>query len=176
MKPISKAAFSLMIFLITLGVLYNSGTAAAGELGHYMPGVASIRDFYVPPVPGFYYEQYNLYYTTDTYNDRDGNSVDSIDIGTGVVNIDADIDLFAIQPTFIWSTDWHILGARYAAYFGVPVAGSSVQAALSTTTSQGRTSRKVRRTSPADGSSSPGQRAAILPTASMLRQRMIFGF
>ena len=137
MKLISNTTFSLMIFLITLGVLYNSGTTTAGELGHYMPGVASIRDFYVPPVPGFYYSQYNLYYTTDTYNDRDGNSVDSITIGSETLNIDSDIDLFAIQPTFIWSTDWHIFGARYAAYIGIPVAGTSVQAALSTTTNQG---------------------------------------
>lgn len=138
MKPTSNTTFSLMIFLITLGVLYNSGTAAAGELGHYMPGVASIRDFYVPPAPGFYYAQYNLYYTTDTFNDRDGNSVDSINIGGPVViNLDTEFDLIAIQPTFIWSTDWHILGARYAAYFGIPVASASIQAALSTTTNRG---------------------------------------
>ena len=44
---------------------------------------------------------------------------------------------YADQTTFIWSTDRHIFGALYAAYFGLPVAGSSVQAALSTTTSQG---------------------------------------
>jgi hypothetical protein len=136
--PNNRISYLLVSFLIAAGMFYSSGTAAAGELGHYMPGVASIRDFYVPPAPGFYYAQYNLYYTTDTFNDRDGNSVDSINIGGPIViNLDTEIDLIAIQPTFIWSTDWHILGARYAAYFGVPVASASIHAALSTTTNRG---------------------------------------
>ena len=45
--------------LIPFLILGTAQTTVSGELGHYMPGVASIRDFVVPE-PGFYYAQYNL--------------------------------------------------------------------------------------------------------------------
>jgi hypothetical protein len=110
----------------------------AGELGHYIPGVASIRDFVVPAETGFYYVQYNIYYSTDTYKDRNGNSVDSITVGPLTLNVEADVDAIGIQPTLIWSSPWMILGARYAAYIGIPIVSTSVQAALSTETRFGR--------------------------------------
>jgi hypothetical protein len=92
MKPNSKVFFALVSCLITVGVLCNSGFVAAGELGHYMPGVASIRDFPMPSEPGLIYEQYNLFYTTDTYKDRNGNDADSVNIGSKTLKVDADID------------------------------------------------------------------------------------
>ena len=131
----SKGVNGLSVSCIAAAWIFcSSGIGVAGELGHYMPGVASIRDFPVPPEPGFIYEQYNLLYSTDTYVDRNGNEVSSISIGPATLNIDADIDTFAIQPTFIWVTDKEILGARYAAFAGIPIVNTSVQAALSTTT------------------------------------------
>jgi len=122
--------FILLLFI----VVCITSQVSAGELGHYVPGVASIRDFVVPVEPGFYYAQYNLYYTTDTYKDRNGDSVDSITIGPATINVEADVDAIGIQPTFIWATDWKILGATYAPYIGIPIANTSVQAALSTET------------------------------------------
>src|SRR4029453_11536897 len=38
------------------------GTARAGEAGHFNPGVANIRDFYIPD-PGFYGVLYDYWYT-----------------------------------------------------------------------------------------------------------------
>jgi hypothetical protein len=122
------------LFWSCVGMLCSSGSVAAGELGHYMPGVAGVRDFVVPPEPGFYYAQYNLYYAADTYNDRNGNEVDSVTIGPITLDVDAEVDAFTIQPTFIWSTDKEIFGARYAVYAGIPIARNSFQASLSTTT------------------------------------------
>jgi hypothetical protein len=122
--------FILLVFI----VVCITSHVSAGELGHYMPGVASIRDFVVPQVPGFYYAQYNLYYTTDTYKDRNGDSADSITIGPVNLNVESDVDAIGIQPTFIWATDWKLLGATYAPYIGVPIVNTSVQAALSTET------------------------------------------
>ncbi len=89
MKPDGRMFFILKSCLIVVILFCSSRITVAGELGHYMPGVASIRDFVMPPEPGFYYVQYNLYYTTDTYKDRDGNSVDSINIGPVILNIEA---------------------------------------------------------------------------------------
>jgi hypothetical protein len=132
----SKIRISRIVisFLIILVLLCSSGIVAAGELGHYMPGVASIRDFVVPAVLGFYYAQYNLYYTTDTYKDKNGDAEDSITIGPVTLNVEADVDAIGIQPTFICATDWKLLGATYAPYVGVPLANTSIQATLSTET------------------------------------------
>lgn len=133
----SNKSLLLKVCLAVVAVFWGAEISVAGELGHYMPGVASIRDFPVPPEPGFIYEQYNLLYSTDTYVDRNGDEANSISIGSTTLNIDADIDTFAIQPTFIWVTDQTILGARYAAYIGIPVVNASFQAALSTETRYG---------------------------------------
>jgi hypothetical protein len=137
MKHIGKMSFLLMSCLFAMGMLGSSDVAIAGELGHYMPGVASVRDFPVPSEPGIIYEQYNLYYTTDTYKDRDGNEADSVTIGSKNLKVEADIDTIAIQPLIIWTTDMKLLGARYAAFGGIPIVNASVQAALSTETRYG---------------------------------------
>ena len=86
----------------------------ARELGHYVPGVANIRDLAVPATPGFYYEQYNVHYSTDTYRDRNGNAVSSLRPGDRDIAIDAEVDVFAITPVFLWSTDTTFLGGQYA--------------------------------------------------------------
>jgi hypothetical protein len=132
---ISHICISCLIIVV---LFFSLGIVAAGELGHYMPGVASIRDFVMPSEPGFYYVQYNLYYSTDTYKDRNGNSVDSITIGPATLNVEANIDAIGIQPTLIWVSDWKILGASYGAFAGIPIASTSVQASLSTETRFGR--------------------------------------
>lgn len=138
MKLKSRKSFLSVSCLVAVVLFCGSKNVVAGELGHYMPGVASIRDFVVPPEPGFYYVQYNLYYSADTYKDRNGNSVDSVTIGPVTLNVEADIDAIGIQPTLIWVSDWKILGASYGAFAGIPIANTSVQASLSTETRFGR--------------------------------------
>ena len=128
----------LLSWVIALILIGSVQVAESGELGHYMPGVASVRDFVVPSDPGFYYIQYNLFYTTDTYKDHNGDSVDSVSIGPVTLKVEADVDAYGIQPTFIWVSPWKLLGARYAAFIGTPVLNTSVQAALSTETRFGR--------------------------------------
>lgn len=128
----------LLSWVIAVILIGSVQVAESGELGHYMPGVASVRDFVVPSDPGFYYVQYNLFYTADTYKDRNGDSVDSVSIGPVTLKVEADVDVYGIQPIFIWVSPWELLGARYAAFIGIPVVNTSVQAALSTETRFGR--------------------------------------
>jgi hypothetical protein len=124
----------LSIWVMAPMIMADAGQANAGELGHYMPGVANIRDFVVPPEPGYYLALYNLLYTTDTYKNRNGDTVDTISIGPAVFDVDANIDAYAIQPTFIWGSPKELLGASYAAYIGIPLVNTSIQASLSNTT------------------------------------------
>ena len=116
--------------LLTLMVCISS-IAQARELGHYAPGVANIRDFAVPPAPGFYYEQYNLYYSADTYKDRNGDKADSLSVGPLTFNVDADVDVYAITPVFMWVTEKKIFGGDYAFYVAPTLTQSSVAGSIS---------------------------------------------
>ncbi|MCI0354999.1 MAG: hypothetical protein L0099_08180, partial [Acidobacteria bacterium] len=104
------------ITLLTLVTLATAVGTQAGELGHYMPGVLNIRDFFVPE-PGFYYAQYHYLYSTDTLKNRNGDEVSSLTrtgpLGTTTVSADVDVDVFALAPAFLWSSPWKVLGARY---------------------------------------------------------------
>jgi len=102
--------------------------------GHYMPGVFNIRDFVVPD-PGFYGALYNYFYTTNRINDSNGNQINSVNIGPRkdlTVNVDTSLDLYAVAPTFIWVSDFKILGAKYAAFISPSFANSSLSGTLDT--------------------------------------------
>jgi hypothetical protein len=116
-----------------------TSTAHAAEIGHYVPGLLNIRDFAVP-APGFYGGLYNYWYSSDRLNDQNGNKVDSVTIGPGgglTLNIDVDVDLYALSPVFIWVSDWKVLGAKYAASIAPSFANTSLGASLSTVTGRG---------------------------------------
>lgn len=108
----------------------------AAELGHYAPALPSIRDFILPD-PGFYYIQYHLYYTTDTLKDKNGKSIDSITVGPLEFDVETDVESFMIVPTLLYSSDFSILGGRYAALISQPFGTTSFQGALESTTLPG---------------------------------------
>ena len=75
--------------------------AQAGEIGHFAPGVMSIRDFAMPE-PGFYGVLYNYGYTTDRLNDSGGNKVNSVSINPGggpgvTLGVNVDVDVYAVH-------------------------------------------------------------------------------
>lgn len=101
----------------------------ASELGHYAPAVYKTRDFFLPPA-GSYVSLIQLYYTADTFRDRNGDRVSSIDVGGVVINIDADIDSYMTLPTYIYASEKKLWGADYGLMI-VPTFGNvSFQAAL----------------------------------------------
>lgn len=129
----------LIPLLIFLGLVLAAVESRASETGHYSPGVMNIRDYIVPD-PGFYGVLYNYFYTTNRLNDSNGDKVSSIQIGPkgGVkVNVDVNMDMYAVAPAFIWVSDWKILGAKYAVYLAPTFANSNVSTALSTETGLG---------------------------------------
>jgi hypothetical protein len=117
--------------LLSVVLTVLAGATEAREMGHYVPGVANIRDLFVPAAPGFYYEQYNVYYNTDTYRDRHGDSRNSFDLGSNEIELDADVDALALVPQFIWVTKKKVLTGDYAFYIAPSVARNSVASQLS---------------------------------------------
>src|SRR5215472_4555573 len=133
------------VLAVVAGVLACTGSrASAGEIGHFNPAILSIRD-YAMPAPGFYGALYNLWYTTDQLNGANGNAASSVTIPANhapgrpsvTLKLDVSVDLYALAPTFMWVSDWKLLGAKYAAYIVPTFANTSLGAALSNETERG---------------------------------------
>jgi len=114
-----------------------AGSGALAEVGHFVPGLLNIREYFQPPDPGVYLAAYNYYYSTGRRNDDHGDKIRSIDINPGpgpgvTVGLDVDLDLYALAVPIIWVSDFRILGARYGALAAPTFADASIEAALST--------------------------------------------
>ena len=116
--------------------LVNLGSAQAGQLGHYAPGLPNIRDLLVPE-PGFYYLQYFAFYNAESFRNKNGDKVSSVSAGPLTLEVDADVEVFTVAPAFVWVSSWEILGARYGAQIIPTFGNTSVQASLRTQTGFG---------------------------------------
>jgi len=135
-KMMNRPYMVLASTLLALGLVCAVIPSQAAELGHYAPALPAIRDFILPD-PGVYYIQYNLYYTSDTLKDKNGDSVNSISVGPLKFKVDTDVDSFMIVPTVVYSSDYKIMGGRYAALISQPFGNTSFQAALESDTLPG---------------------------------------
>ncbi|MEZ5446915.1 MAG: transporter [Gammaproteobacteria bacterium] len=120
---------------VLLGLLCAAGAVPAGELGHYAPALPNVRDLLVPPKPGVYYLQYNYLYSTETLKNRNGDEVGSLTVdgplGSTTVTVEPDIEAFAVAPSLVWVSPWHVFGARYAAFVLAGFVSASPQVSLS---------------------------------------------
>jgi hypothetical protein len=102
-----KFITNLLFLLSVAGAFFLAPCLTrASEPGHFNPGVPSIRDFAVPD-PGLYFILYNHGYLTDTFNDRNGNKIQSININPGpgpgvTLNLAVDVDIYALVPVLMW--------------------------------------------------------------------------
>ncbi len=106
--------------LILFPIHANAQVVSPLQGGHYIPGVANIRDRATPP-PGLFVIWYNAIASSDTYIDRNGDEFNSIrlsELYPRLPDIDVDVELksFASIPTVFWASNKRILGgARYLA-------------------------------------------------------------
>jgi hypothetical protein len=113
----------------------------AGEIGHYSAGLVNVRDLAVPD-PGFYVAVYNYGYTTDRVNDRHGEEIDALTLvgprGRRLtIDLDVDVEVYALAPMLMWVSPWKVLGAKVGAYVAPTFSNTSIGAALSTITGRG---------------------------------------
>jgi hypothetical protein len=118
---------ALWASVVVAGSLFWTEPAAAQEGTHYMPGVFNIQDFAVPG-PGFYFQNFFVAYSTDTFRDRDGDAVESI----GPIPLEIDLDVVVDFPVFYWISDTKVLGADFGVVVGVPIQNADISAQLPT--------------------------------------------
>jgi hypothetical protein len=140
---------------IASATLAWSASGIAG-VGHYLPGMMNIRDFFVPEKEGVYAALYLGNYSADKLKDKNGNNIETAtfqanrNLGPGIsaglsitANLDAKVDMDLIVPTFVWNTGYKVLGADYAMLISLPFANTSVGASLSTLTNISLANRAV---------------------------------
>ena len=89
------------------------------QLGAYIPGLVNPRDYANPGTSGIVVIDYNVFFSTDEYYDRNGNKVDQLDFGFGAGPFPIDIDISgyinALAIAYV-SPEINFLGkARYMA-------------------------------------------------------------
>jgi hypothetical protein len=131
-----SAGYPVPWLLLVAAAASGPTAAEAGDIGHFNGGVMSLRDYLVPD-PGVYAAVYNYFYRTDRLNDAHGDEADSVRIdppggGAGVtVQVDLDVDMYALAPSLIWVTKLEALGVRYGALITPTFANLGLDAALS---------------------------------------------
>ena len=118
--------------------------AFAGEMGHYSPAPMAVRDFAMPREPVKAFVNYNTFYNTDEFRNKNGDKVDSVSVtgsrtvnvgllnrtlpilitGTANVGIDLDIDVFLQGVGYLEVTDKEFFGGRYG-FVVLPMWGST---------------------------------------------------
>ncbi|MGB5875442.1 MAG: transporter [Bacteroidota bacterium] len=88
------------------------------QSGHYAPAVINIRDMGYPP-SGLFVITYNLFISSDTYIDREGNELKTLSLGQldptlPSVDLQIDLNAFSTVPALFWGSSFTLLGgARY---------------------------------------------------------------
>jgi hypothetical protein len=137
-RLLTTVAICRLGFIALLGAI---GSAQAASSAHYTPGFMNIRDFFLG-APGWYVVDYNYFYTSDQFNDRDGNAVNSITIkpgpGPGVtLKVSPSVDIYAQSPTLIWIAPWKLDDVKFGAYIAPSFANSNIDAEISSLQGRG---------------------------------------
>ena len=93
----------LPVFLCLWLVAVASSGPAMASSGHYLNGSLGLKAASLPP-PGHYFGFLSMHYTADRVNNANGNKIP--------VNYSLDMTMFA--PHYVYSSEYTILGARYA--------------------------------------------------------------
>jgi hypothetical protein len=84
--------------------------------GHYTPGALGVNAATLPP-PGFHWTAYNIYYSTDTLHDNNGNDIP----------VDLDLEVFASAHQFTYMTEKKILGADFGFDMIIPLVNVDIE-------------------------------------------------
>lgn len=99
-----------LLFAAVTAALLMTGSAALAGSGHYVNGAEGIKAATLPP-QGLYWRMYNLFYTADDLRDKHGDEID----------VDFDVNVYALVNRLVYSSDIEILGANVVADICVPL-------------------------------------------------------
>lgn len=99
---------SLLLMLIISNLIHaqQAGTPVSFvQSGHYLPGIAGVRDYANPGQDGLFLIDYNVFLNADTYYDRNGNKVNSIQGPLGnTIPLNIDISGYINSLMLVYAT------------------------------------------------------------------------
>ncbi len=101
---------------ICAALLIPATSSNVQAFGHYTPGALGLNAATLPP-PGFHWTAYNMYYTSDTLHDDNGNDIP----------VDLDLEVFASAHQFTYMTSKKILGADYGFDMIIPLVNVDIE-------------------------------------------------
>jgi len=103
------------ILLMLVALFVAAGSVSAQERGQYLPGFRGLNSAEQPP-PGFTYANYFIWYPTDKFKGRDGETAP----------IAFDLDIVADMNLLAYTPKKKFLGATYTASIAVPIQNTAV--------------------------------------------------
>ena len=99
------------LFRIAIAILLSTAISSFAQVvsplqtGHYTPGVMNVRDM-SNPSPGLFLLWYNMYATSNTYIDIEGNEITNLNQIFPNLNVDVgyDVKVFASIPMIYWAS------------------------------------------------------------------------
>jgi hypothetical protein len=115
-----RRSATLSISLFVAAVLFLAPAARAQSLPSVNLGLTSFLDGGPPAGPGFYYQQYLQFFTSDKLTNNDGDDGGAIE----------DLDVWASLNQFIYQSDYPLLlGGKWGVDVIVPIVGIDVDPA-----------------------------------------------
>ncbi|MBE1423630.1 hypothetical protein H4684_000249 [Desulfomicrobium macestii] len=99
-----------LLLTAAMATFVMMGSAALAGSGHYVSGVEGIKAATLPP-EGIYWRMYNVLYTADDLRDKHGKEVD----------VDFDVNVYALVNRLVYSSGIELLGANLVADICVPL-------------------------------------------------------
>jgi hypothetical protein len=108
----------LIRFVLVAGLTALASSLQAQPTAHYVPGVEGIKAASLPP-PGWYVRDYNLAYTSSTWNNGAGNKSGPPDF---------EVFNYANVPRVIWITEEQLFGGNIGVDALIPLLYQNVRA------------------------------------------------
>lgn len=107
------------IFITALIILAGSNTNAqkvsAYQAGVYQPGLLNVRDWASIESPGLLFMDYNYWNNSNSYVDRFGDKVSSLEINGTTLDLSTQVSGYTNVPVIFYASDFKILKGRYMA-------------------------------------------------------------
>jgi len=119
---------SIILFTFFILVTFNSNAqqVSAYQAGAYQPGIMNVRDLVAAESQGIIFIDYNYWNSSDGYYDINGDKIESLTIGSSILNLETNISGYINVPVFYYATDLKILGGRYAVSVAPTILSSNV--------------------------------------------------
>ncbi len=122
-----------LLMVLFFSIIMNNGYAQS--VSAYQPGLLNVRDWATIETPGLLFMDYNYWNNSDSYIDRFGNKVSSLQINSTTLDLSSQISGYTNVPVIFYASNLKILKGRYMASINPIFLSSNYKSNIQSTTS-----------------------------------------